>query len=54
MRRDSPAASTCSVKQKHSVLLKHADAVLGATLGTALPTIATSPSLVASNQTSVS
>ena len=40
MRRDSPALSTCSVKQKHSVLLKYDEAVLGAMLGTALPTIA--------------
>ena len=54
MRRDSPALSTCSVKQKHSVLLKYSEAVFGATLGTALPTIACGASLVASNQASLS
>ena len=32
MRRDSPDLSTCSVKQKHSVLLKYSDAVFGAML----------------------
>jgi hypothetical protein len=54
MRRVSPALSTCSVKQKHSVLLKNADAELGATLGTALPTIACALVFVASNQASTS
>src|SRR4051812_46454761 len=54
MRRDSPASSTCSVKQKHSVLTKYEDARLGATLGTALPTIAFGALLVASNHASVS
>src|SRR5690606_9566275 len=53
MRRVSPASSVCSVKQKHSVLLKYSEASLGATLGTALPTMAPSDWLVASNQTSV-
>ena len=36
MRLDSPAFSNCSVKQKHSVLLKYNEAEFGATLGTAL------------------
>src|SRR5450755_2256487 len=53
MRRDSPDLSTCSVKQKHSVLLKYSDAVFGAMLGTALPTIAAGARLVASNQASL-
>src|ERR1700746_1423376 len=50
MRRDSPGCSVCSVKQKHSVLLKNGDALFGAMLGAALPTIACGASLVASNQ----
>ena len=43
--RSSPAASICSVKQKHSVLLKKAEARLGATEGTACPTSARGLSL---------
>ena len=54
MRRDSPACNVCSVKQKHSVLLKYSDAVFGAMLGTALPTIAFGATFVASNQASLS
>src|SRR5687767_6094213 len=45
--RCSPACSSCSVKQKHSVLLKYVDATDGATDGAALPTIAWSDVLVA-------
>src|SRR3546814_15991516 len=40
--RSSPACSNCWVKQKHSVLLKNADADDGAIDGTAWPTIALS------------
>src|SRR5689334_2199645 len=54
MRRDSPGCKVCSVKQKHSVLLKYSEAVFGAMLGTALPTIAFCATLVASNQASLS
>src|SRR5215472_16266209 len=53
MRRDSPGSSTCSVKQKHSVLMKYDEASVGATLGTALPTIACGALFLASNQASV-
>jgi hypothetical protein len=54
MRLVSPALSICSVKQKHSVLLKYSEAEFGATLGTALPTMSRAEMLVASNQASLS
>ena len=54
MSRFSPGCRVWAVKQKHSVLVKWAEARAGATEGTALPTIGRSPSLRAKYSASLS
>ena len=44
---DSPGFKVCSVKQKHSILLKYAPAASGATLNVAVPVTGLSEVLVA-------
>jgi uncharacterized protein YcfL len=44
----SPGLSVCSVKQKHSILLKYLPTVSGETLNVAVPVIGTVPRFTAS------